>query len=349
GIPEETLARLRERVSISPPEAAEAGLIDGVFHPDEVEREVAERFGHPVSDPPETPERSRQWQEPAIAVIHVSGDIVPVSTSLFAESADGEKIAEAIEQAREDPGIRAIVLRVDSPGGAVLPSERIAREVERTRGEKPIVVSMGNVAASGGYMVSAPGERIFANPSTLTGSIGIFGLKFNLADLLARLDIHTETLRTGEHADVGSLFRPWTSEEISGIMREMRYHYERFVALVARGRGRSPEEIDRVGRGRIWSGAMAREVGLVDEIGGFLAALDAARSRAGLSPGTSVRLVQLPVRQRGMFDLVQRFTGSRLATPSLPPRIAQPLRTIPASLWSEGSVLARLPWILLTR
>src|SRR5262249_12353951 len=150
-----------------------------------------------------------------------------------------------------------------------------------TRGKKPIVVSMGDVAASGGYMVSARGDRIFAEPSTITGSIGIFYYKPDLAGLLKLVGVTTETIKAGAHSDMDSLFRSGTAEEEKIAFNGISYFYDRFITMVHEGRGLSKERVNEIGRGRVWTGSMAQPIGLVDEFGGVMAAIAWAKRKVG--------------------------------------------------------------------
>ncbi|HEU5057150.1 MAG TPA: S49 family peptidase, partial [Kofleriaceae bacterium] len=213
-----------------------------------------------------------------------------------------------------------------------------AREVQLTRGVKPILISMGDVAASGGYMASMNGDRIYAEPGTITGSIGIVGAHFDLVGLALKIGVRTETSKVGSHADLDSIFHHWTDEEAAAMLELLRHHYRRFVAMVAAGRKLPVARVEEVARGRIWSGARARDNGLVDEIGSFTDAIDEARRRAGIAPRTEVELVYWPRIPTGIADLLG--VGARL-----PASIRRLVAGLPAMVWSRGSVFAELPWV----
>jgi protease-4 len=334
------------------PQARERGLVDELRYQDELEEALSHVLGRRVAiqDAPSSPLRAERWAAPQIAVIHVDGDISPgkdQTLPLWGHLSGGDSIADAIKAARESPQVRAIVLRVDSPGGAVEPSEKIAREMELTHGKKPLVVSMGDVAASGGYMVSARGDRIFAEPSTITGSIGIFYYKADLSALARTVGITTETIKVGEHADMDSFYRSWTAEEERIAFGGISYFYDRFLTIVSEGRGVSKDRVNEIGRGRVWTGAMAQPLHLVDQLGGFLDALADAKRRAGLADEAPVELVQLPHEPRGELSRLLRLVGEELGggglhLPDLPV-LRELARAVPAVLlWGTGGY-ARMP------
>ncbi|HKE20541.1 MAG TPA: signal peptide peptidase SppA [Kofleriaceae bacterium] len=349
------LQALLDRPSVSAREALAAGLVDGILHPDEIEGALERALGRKVTIRRAESVRRHplQWAYPRIAVIYVSGDIVAgaAPSLLFGDTAAGDEVADAIREAREAGDVRAIILRVDSPGGLIEPSERIAREVELTRGKKPILVSMGDVAASGGYMVSAGADRVFAQPTTVTGSIGVVSVKVNLRDVFARIGVTGETVQTGAHADAGSLFRPWADDELAAVRVEMTDAYRRFVELVARGRRLPAATVTQLAGGRVWSGSAAQRAGLVDQEGGFLDALELARREAGLSPRVEVEVVDRPVLAG---NLLQRVFAPRPAAGSglgaggpalaLSPLLSRIARALPACLWWGGGALARMPF-----
>lgn len=334
-------------------------LVDGVATPERAAVAIIADLGQAmgVAEPPV--ERPRQWRRPRIALVHVQGDIVDgVSQTiplLRRRMVGGQTIAAAIAAARESADVGAIVLRIDSPGGSALASEQIAREVFATRGVKPIVCSLGNVAASGGYFAAAGCELIFAESTTVTGSIGIFYGKFDLGGLLARLGVTTVTDKRGRRADLESMARPYSDEERQVLRDKLRYAYSRFVGAVAEGRGLSRERVDELGRGRVWTGARAKELGLVDRIGGVGDALEEARRRLGLDPGASIEVVQLPRGDGGLLSTVRRLIGGaeqadQTGLASIPAALlTQELSAVLDGLWpslllSPGAAQARLPF-----
>jgi protease-4 len=184
---------------------------------------------------------------------------------------------------KKDDSIKAVILRVDSPGGAVAPSQEIHDEVIRVAAKKPVVVSMASVAASGGYYVSIPAHRIVANPGTITGSIGVIMQFTNLEELYGKLGLKSLVVKSGEHKDIASPFRPMTSEDrkiLQGVIDDV---YDQFVSAVAEGRNLSVEKVRNLADGRIFTGRQAKEVGLVDELGGMQDAVGIAKDLAGIS------------------------------------------------------------------
>lgn len=241
-----------------------------------------------------------------LAVIYAEGDIA------MGESSDGiiggASLAEEIRAVREDSTIKAVVLRVNSPGGSGLASEIIHREIVLTREVKPVVVSMGNVAASGGYYISAPAHRIFASPTTITGSIGVFGMIPNMQGFFKnKLGITFDGAKTHAHADMFTVSRPLTPHERKLMQQYIDDFYAGFLERVAEGRGMTTEAVDAVGQGRIWSGTDALQNGLVDELGGLEDAIVAAAEMAGLE---NYRRVELPRQKDLMEQLLTDLTGN---------------------------------------
>ena len=242
-----------------------------------------------------------------VAVVYATGTIMTGES--LPSVMGGATVARWIRAARQDAGVRAIVLRVDSPGGSSVGSDVIAREVELARKDKPVVVSMSDVAGSGGYWIAMPATKIVAQPQTLTGSIGVLAGKFSLDGLLGKLGVTTEKLVFGEKADVFSPFRPFTDAERKVLKDEIRWTYERFLEKAAAGRGLTRDEVDAVGRGRIWTGRQAKERRLVDELGGLTMAIGLAKKEAGIAAERDVRLDVWP-RKRTLW---QTLMGSPLA------------------------------------
>ena len=346
-----TVAEVEARVAnpgLSPQDLKRAKLVDAVAFQDRLDDSIERVLGRRVelARHKAATARRAQWASPKIAVVHVSGDIVDGDEEgggLFSDEPSPRAVAKVLREARESPEFKAIVLRVNSPGGMVRPSEEIAREVERTRGVKPIVVSMGDVAASGGYWVSAVADEIVAPPSAITGSIGVVGLKFDIDGLAGRLGLGLHTEKTGPHADGDSLVRPWSEQELAARQAEMLYFYGRFLDRVAKGRKQSRGAVEAIAGGRIWSGAQAKDRGLVDRVGGLSVALEQARARAGLGRATQVQVVSLPARSG---SLIQRLVGPQ--APLSKAQLPRPLRTLLGSvsplLSYPPGVLVRWPW-----
>lgn len=219
---------------------------------------------------------------PKVAIYYAFGEID--SSSSPEEGIDSEKVINDLRKLREDDNIHAVVFRVNSPGGSAYGSEQIWREVALLKAKKPVIVSMGDYAASGGYYISCAADCIVAQPTTLTGSIGIFGMFPNLEGLLTdKLDLHFDMVKTHQFADMGNLTRPLTDNERKTLQNYINQGYQLFVKRCAEGRGVSMEAIEKVAEGRVWTGADAKELGLVDELGGLDKALDIAAQKADLS------------------------------------------------------------------
>jgi protease-4 len=199
--------------------------------------------------------------------------------------------------------VRAIVVRIDSPGGSAIASEVIWRELMLARDVKPVVVSMGDVAASGGYYIAAPAHAIVAQPGTITGSIGVVTGKYVLDGTMRKLGIGTGVESDGRFAQIYSPFRPFTGEERARVEEQMQETYELFLTRVAEGRQQTRDTIDHVAQGRVWTGRQASELGLVDELGGLDRAIAIAKERARIDADTNVSLVVYPPR-RTLYDIV---------------------------------------------
>lgn len=329
-------------------------LVDAVATPDQVGELISKELGrlYPIASAPAP--RPARWSVPAIAVIYIDGDIVDGtsrSIPLIGRTlVGGETITQAIAAARATPAIKAIVLRIDSAGGSALASELMSREVFKTRKVKPIICSMGNVAASGGYYAAAGCDTIFADSMTITGSIGIFYGKFDISGLLAHLGISWVTYKRGEHADMDSYYRPYTEEERTIVKDKMRYLYNRFIAAVAAGRTLTAAQVDAVGRGRIWSGSEAQKHKLVDELGGVVDAIEHAKRRAGLAPDERVRIIALPQVKSSVLGSLLGLSGVKDGPELLDllPGIGTLLEAIPASLLAQPDApQARLPFSIM--
>jgi protease-4 len=227
-----------------------------------------------------------------IAVIYAAGAIVSGERPFG--TIGGRTLSRAIRRAREDRSVAAIVLRVDSPGGSAVASDVIWRETVLAKKEKPLVVSMSDLAGSGGYWISMAAHRIVAQPQTLTGSIGVLGGKFSLAGLYEKLGITAEKMTFGRRADLFSTFRPFSPEDRRLLKEQILWTYDKFLNKVAEGRNLSKEDVDKFGRGRVWTGSRAKEIGLVDALGGLDTALDLAKELAGIPAEEKVRLVVWP-------------------------------------------------------
>ncbi len=334
---------LADRAPLLRDDALLCGLIDRIGYRDEAYVRIAELVGvedhsnhntpprlyltryaaaaRPRLAPPAPPVPGRR-AKPTFAVITVHGAIVsgrggPQMLPIGPSAAGSDTITAALRDAAADDAVSAIVLRVDSPGGVVTASETIWREVKRVRElGKPVVASMGGVAASGGYYVAMGADAIVANPGTITGSIGVITGKLVVRDLLDRLGIASETLRTNANADAWSIDAPFTPEQWAHREAEADLLYKDFVERVAEGRNMTTDAVDLVARGRVWTGMDAHHRGLVDELGGFRTAVRRAKVLAGLDADTAVRFVHYP--GSSLLDLVRPRASSQPAAASLP-------------------------------
>lgn len=278
-----------------------------------------------------------------IAVIYGVG---PITTGDSSEAALGssmgaDSIQEAFRAAAEDEGVASIVFRIDSPGGSALASDLVWQAVRQAQAVKPVVASMSDVAGSGGYYVAVGASRVFAEPATLTGSIGVVMSKPNVRGLLARLGVGTESLQRGELAALTSLTQSLGPAERERLVSSMRHVYDLFVQRVAEGRELAAERVDEIGRGRVWTGEQARERGLVDELGGFFQAIDAAKSAAGIPLTERVKLVFLP-RRKMLVERLGELIDARLAG-MLPAWTRSLVEIIGAYDFPPGSALTLMP------
>lgn len=296
-------------------DAVMAKLIDKLMYDDEVQLELNKRLKQKSDDKVSLVSLSKyhkvadsaheRLSMDKIAVIFAQGDI---------ESGEGdektigsEKLAAAIREARNDSKVKAIVLRVNSPGGSALASDVIWRETVLAKKQKPLVVSMGDLAASGGYYISCAADKIIASPTTITGSIGVFGVMMNAQKLLNnKLGITIDTVKTNYHADAGTALRPSSAEEKAFMQKSVEKIYDDFIGKVAEGRHKTKAEIDSIGQGRVWSGVDALRLGLIDEMGGLEAAIAAAAKLAKIK---EYRIYNLPKQKDALEQLVNDISG----------------------------------------
>jgi len=268
--------------------ALEAGLIDELMYRDQMETWVGMRRFRVVRFSQIRWDMNYEWQatnQPSIAVIYANGNI-SMGTGTKGQTIGAETLADAIRVARYNPLIQGIVLRVNSGGGSALASDIIAREVALCNvgpRPKPIVISMGGMAASGGYMISAPGSRVLATPGTITGSIGVITMIPDISGLLEMFEVGVGTVTTTESADVPNIYRPLTPVEEKRIRDSVMDNYDSFINMVAVSRGMEVSSVDNVAKGRIWTGQQAMDRGLVDNMGGLEDAIDLVKSMAGVN------------------------------------------------------------------
>ena len=335
---------------VSPAEAMREGLMDGLLYPDQLDEEVGKVLGRGValrkiSTEPERVRDSRWGPARRIEVIRVEGQIAhgegtrdPFGLVKVAGSA---AVSRRIRSAADDAGVAAIVVRIDSPGGDGTASDLIWRELVRARKEKkkPVIASMGDVAASGGYYVAAGADEIFAEPSTITGSIGVFIGHFDAASLLGRLGLNLVTMKRGESADLFSPARGLTDAERKTLQAWVEVFYDEFIDRVALARRLEKSEVDAIARGRIWTGAQALSRKLVDRLGGLSDAIDEARLRGGGG--------DLDVHDETPQDL--QLSDVALGAVQLPTSLAPRVVRAVSILGEPGTVRAILPFDLEVR
>lgn len=289
-----------------------------------------------------------------IAVVYAVGTIVSGKSGfdpLNGAVLGSETLVEQIRRIRGDSSLKAIVLRVDSPGGSSVASDVIWRELVITRDkepQRPLVVSMSDLAASGGYYISMPAHVIVAQPGTLTGSIGIYTGKVALGGTLGKVGVTTETVTSGANADIYSPFAPFSPSQRERLQDQMQGFYENFVEKAAESRKTTPERIDAVAQGRVWTGRQARENGLVDMLGGLDAAVRVAKERARIPANEDVELVVYPARRSLYETLAEGFGGGVNAWSLLgggAERHALAAMTAPARLFRRGEPLALMPFV----
>lgn len=291
-----------------------------------------------------------------VAVIYAVGEIDRAKDDGGALIPSGgvhaERTSKAIRKAAEDKNIAAILLRVDSPGGSYVASDTIWREIIKAKEKnKPVIVSMGNMAASGGYFIAMPADRIFADGATITGSIGVFSGKLVIDGALAKLEIGHEQVTVGESAGMFSATRDFSPRDLARLNQMLDATYADFTGKAAQGRGKTAAEIENIARGRVWSGADAARNGLVDEVGGFIRALDYVKTRIGLKADDQVTLVPFPAPQQPWRTLFQSLEDGDLPLTALgflqtlqwfETRIA-PFKALISAAASEGHQLRMEP------
>src|SRR5688572_4722106 len=313
GLDSAAVMRIIDNGPYTSKQAQAAGLVDSLIYPDELEDLLPGGAGGTqvsVEDYLATlPEVEGPVSAPRIAVVHATGTIVggeSGSDPMWRRTIGADSFIEALEEARDERGVRAIVVRIDSPGGEVYASHLMWRAIDEAAGHLPIVASFSDLAASGGYYMAMGADTIVADRATLTGSIGVIGGKFNLAGLYDKLGMNVEVQARGQNAQFQSTLRDFTPAERERYRTEMFEEYRTFVGIVARNRGTSAERIDEVARGRVWTGGMARERGLVDIEGGLESAIDVAKGMAGLDADEEVRVEMFPRIKR---SFVQEFVN----------------------------------------
>jgi protease IV len=349
-----------------PEDALRAGLIDDVAYEDQVEEKLraGERAARIDGDDYTRVTVSSMGLNsgPRIAVIYAVGAISSGKSgydTVNGAVAGSDTLIEYIRRARRDGSVRAIVLRIDSPGGSAAASDAIWRELmitKQERADRPLVASMSDLAASGGYYVAMPAQVIVAQPSTLTGSIGIFGGKIVTGGVYEKLGAHIDSTSMGRHAEINSPARPYNPEEVKKLQQQLQAFYDQFVEKVADARHSTPEKIDALAQGRVWSGRQAKQNRLVDELGGLDRAVAIAKERAKISTESDVELVVYPPRKSFYELLSEQVSGASdsvaLGTwlnANLTKGEIEVLRTMrsPLGLFRRGEPLALMPFTFL--
>lgn len=313
------------------------GLVDGLKYRDEMEDYLCHLFGK--TDPADLKQISisdyaksiKKKGSAKVAVLYAEGDIVRSGSGIA-----GERFARQVAKVRADSSVKAVVLRVNSPGGEVVAADMVRREIELLRKDKPVIASYGDYAASGGYLISVGTDRIFVDNATLTGSIGVFGQVISFGDALRKkLHINPFTVGTHEHSDMSSGVRPLDEKELAWYQGTIDGIYDDFVQVVCDGRGMERAAVDSLAQGRVWSGADALEIGLADERGTLLDAVHEAAGRAGLK---KYRIVAYPEKKNLLDELLSQDKEKD-----------SPLVRIREILPSGFSTIARMPYIELDK
>jgi protease-4 len=320
GKTEDQVRDIIDRGPYLPVDAVREGLVDTLAYWDEVPGIVKALTGRATERLPygrfarRRPARTHWDEAPRIGIVYGVGSILSGKNRrdmLMGDIMGSETIAEAFKQLREDKSVKAVVFRVDSPGGEMTASDQIRRAVELTAKEKPVIVSMGGVAGSGGYHVSCNGTKILADHCTITGSIGVLGLWFHTRGLYEKIGVNKDIFLRGKHADIMPTWRDVTDEDTDLIQSFIDRFYDKFVADVSKGRGMGVNEVHAVAQGRIWSGKKAEEIGLVDRVGGLREAVRLAKQEAGIPGDEAVDFTVLP-RTGGFFETMMSSMAAKV-------------------------------------
>ena len=324
GISTEELNRLADELAVVlPQQAVEHKMIDGVKYADEMTELFKSEYG--IEEPKYvslseyisglTPDASK-LSAPKVAIVYANGQVMDGSGS--DDNIYGYTLSETLRKVAEDDDVKSVVVRVNSPGGSALASDIIWREMEQLKAKKPVIVSMGSYAASGGYYISAPADAIVADRTTLTGSIGVFGMLPSVGKTLKnKLGVTVDGVKTNQNAGMGNGFTPLTSTQHRAMMQSVDRVYERFTSIVAQGRNLTIERVLEIAEGRVWSGEQAQKIGLVDTCGGLNAALAIAIDKAEL--GDNFQVVEIKDELTGIMAVLNSLNVSvreKLALPS---------------------------------
>lgn len=350
--------RVREVTAKGPfvaSEARDAKLVDGYAFDDELERVTQDVVGRKVSYKKLSfDQKVPKYFGPRkrLALLYIDGDIIDGRSQnipiIGTKLVGSYTIADTVKQIKDDSDVAAVVVRVESPGGSSMAADVMWRALKQLAEKKPVIVSMGTIATSGGYYVSAPAKKIFALPLTMTGSIGIFYGKADVSGLLQKIGVNVEVRKTNERADAESFFRGFTDDERKELAHKVRQFYDVFLDRVSQGRRLSKEEVDSVGQGRVWTGQQAMDRKLVDRMGGLRHALEAARAEGGLPEDCPI--VEYPPTSKSLLDRALELAGLRagatLPVGGLPLQVKELLRAVaPLAMYGDGQALARAEWV----
>jgi protease IV len=359
GKTEQEVRTLIDQGPFLPEDALRHDLVDGLAYEDQLDDRVADlKSGtaelRRIEGSDYQRAASRLGRGPRIAVIYAVGTIASGRNAfdpLNGAIVGSDSLVEQIREVRDDRSVKAIILRVDSPGGSSVASDVIWRELMITRDknpDRPLIASMSDLAASGGYYISLPAQVIVAQPATLTGSIGVYSGKIAVGGTLNKLGVTTGTVATGANADIYSPFAPFSPTQRARLQDHMQGFYENFVEKAAESRKTTPEKIDQVAQGRVWTGRQAREHGLVDALGGLDVAVRIAKERAHIPADQNVELVTYPARRTLLQTISDQFGGGQMniwsvLTGGAEQRAVAAL-TAPARLFRRGEPLALMPY-----
>lgn len=351
---EEVRALLEEGIS-TPEDAKQRKLVDDVLYADEVDELIRKKTGSRRSYPELSIRKYRHVQSGdaggvQMAVLNATGTITRGSDSyspVFGSTMGSGSMVEIIRQLREQKSVKAVIVRIDSPGGDGLASDLIWRELQLTDQVKPVIASMSDVAASGGYYIAMGCRKIVAQPGTITGSVGVVSAKFNLKGLYDWMGLRFETIKRGRWADQLDSSRGMTPEEWERFRIQTRRFYDHFVQKAAKGRNLPLEEMETAAQGRVWTGTQALQMSLVDELGGLETAVKLARQEARLAEDVKIRLVQYPVPKRLLDQIVESLANpdTRILEKMLTPLPRRELRmAAPYFLPGPKAILAVMPY-----
>ncbi|MBT4738180.1 MAG: signal peptide peptidase SppA [Flavobacteriales bacterium] len=322
----------------------ESGIIDKIAYQDQILSDLEDKSEHEITltDYMKVKNPKTSVSDNKIAIIYATGEINTGKGSY--NTIGSETTVEAIREASEDENVKAIVLRVNSPGGSALASEIIWREINLAKQKKKVVVSMGDYAASGGYYIACNADKIFANNSTLTGSIGVFGIVPNTKNFLnEKLGVYIETVKTHKHSDIANGYRKLSNDELNVIQNSVEDIYETFITHVSEGRGIPVRKVDEIGQGRVWSGTDALSIGLIDEIGGLE---DAIASAADLSALEDYRIITLPKKTDMFEEFIESFSAKQNIVLPYFLGISEKMINQLEFLNSKEKIQARIPFIM---